>query len=152
MEQIENDIASYLLDDEAVTYSFSHRPTGLLNWIKSLVGYGKTHWYVTDERLLVYRRVAGGFQFREVPLENVTSVEYGRKIDTQLLTLGLITVPILVGVLIVLYALFRKQQVLEMSVSGGTDLSVVLSRGEEIDEFLWYLPAQRKLTQLAADR
>jgi len=101
---------------------------------------------------LIYRRVADGFQFREVPLENVTSVEYGRKIDTQLLVLGLITASILVGVLVLLYALFRKQQVLEMSVSGGTDLSVVLSRGEEIDEFLWYLPAQRKLTQLAADR
>lgn len=145
MGDVGEDVDEYLLDEEEVTYSFSHRPTGFLNWLKSLLGYGMSQWYITKGRLIVYRNVAGGFDFREIPLKNVTSVAYGRRLDLQLLAVGILTTPLLVGFLIILYALFQRQQVLEVHVSGGEKLSVIISKGSEIDEFLWYLPAQRKI-------
>lgn len=138
-------LEEYLLEGESVAYSFSHRPTGILNWAKSLVGYGTSYWHVTDRRLLVYREGAGGFGFQEVPLAKVTSVSYDRKFDRGLLALGLITLPILLGVLVLLYAFLNRKQTLEVFVSGGTHLSVVVTRGSEIDDILWYLPAQRAL-------
>jgi hypothetical protein len=41
-------IAEYMNEAEEVSYSLSHRPTGALNWIKSRLGFGMTHWYVTN--------------------------------------------------------------------------------------------------------
>ena len=140
-----SEIEEYMLKGEEVAYSFKHRPTGLIPWLKSLLGYGESHWYVTNDRLIKHTKMAGGFGFREVPLDNVTSVEYGRQIDLQTLILGIITTPILVGVLIILLAIFRRPQVLELHVSGGSNLSVEISKGTDIQEILWYLPAQRKL-------
>lgn len=141
----ENGIEDYMLNDEEVAYSFKHRPIGLISWLKSLLGYGESHWYVTNERLIKHDKMAGGFGFREVPLENITSVEYGRQIDLRTLALGLVTAPILIGVLIILFAIFRRPQVLELHVSGGTNLSVEISKGTDIEEILWYLPTQRKI-------
>lgn len=140
-----NGIKDYMLKGEEVAYSFKHRPTGLISWLKSLLGYGESHWYVTNERLIKHDKMAGGFGFREVPLENVTSVEYGRKIDLRALALGVLTIPILVGILIILFTLFRRPQVLELHVSGGKNLSVEISKGTDIEEILWYLPTQRKI-------
>lgn len=145
MKDAGNEIDDYMLRGEEVSYSFKHRPTGLIPWLKSLLGYGESHWYVTNDRLIKHDKMAGGFGFREVPLENITSVEYGRKIDLQALALGIITAPILVGVLIILLAIFRRPQVLELHISGGKNLSVEISKGTDIEEILWYLPAQRKL-------
>ena len=139
------EIDDYMFDDEEIAYSFKHRPTGLIPWIKSLLGYGESHWYVTNDRLIKYDKMAGGFGFREVPLDNVTSVEYGRQIDLQTLALGIITTPILVGVLIILFAIFQRPQVLELHVSGGANLSVEITKGTDIEEILWYLPTQRKI-------
>ena len=141
----ENEIEDYMLKDEEVAYSFKHRPIGLIPWLKSLLGYGESYWYVTNERLIKHDKMAGGFGFREVPLENITSVEYGRQIDLRTLAIGLITAPILIGVLIILFAIFRRPQVLELHVSGGTNLSVEISKGTDIEEILWYLPTQRKI-------
>lgn len=145
MESSEKEIDDYMLEGEEVSYSFKHRPTGLISWFKSLLGYGESKWYVTNDRLIKHTKMAGGFGFREVPLNNVTSVEYGRKIDLQTLVLGIITTPILIGVLIILFAIFRRPQVLELHVSGGSNLAVEISKGTDIQEILWYLPAQRKL-------
>ena len=141
----ETEIDDYMLKGEEVAYSFKHRATGLIPWLKSLLGYGESHWYVTNDRLIRHEKMAGGFGFREAPLDNVTSVEYGRQIDLQALALGIITTPILIGVLIILMAIFRRPQVLELHVSGGSNLSVEISKGTDIEEILWYLPAQRKL-------
>lgn len=140
-----SELEDYMLKGEEVAYSFKHRPIGLISWLKSLLGYGESHWYVTNERLIKYDEMAGGFGFREVPLENITSVEYGRQIDLRTLALGLITTPILIGVLIVLFAIFRRPQVLELHVSGGTNLSVEISKGTDIEGILWYLPTQRQI-------
>lgn len=148
MPNIQKEVEEYLLEGEEVSYSFIHRPTGFLSWLKSLVGYGDSHWYVTNDRLIVYRRVAGGFEFQEVPLNNITSVKYGRNLDLALLAFGIVTIPFLIGILIVLYALFHRQQVLELYVSGGADLSVAITSGTDIDEFLWYLPTQRKMSEI----
>lgn len=145
METSGKEIEDYLLKGEEVTYSFKHRSTGLIPWIKSLLGYGESHWYVTNDRLIKHDKMAGGFGFREIPLENITSVEYGRQIDLRALALGIVTIPILIGVLIIFLAIFRRPQVLELHVSGGTNLSVEISKGTDIDEILWYLPAQRKI-------
>ncbi|WP_137287719.1 PH domain-containing protein [Halorussus salinisoli] len=144
-ESSPKEIDDYMLKDEEVSYSFKHRPSGLIPWLKSLLGYGESHWYVTNERLIKYDKIAGGLGFREVPLENITSVEYGRKIDLQALAIGIITLPILIGVLIILATLFRRPQVLELHVSGGSNLSVEISKGTDIEEILWYLPTQRKI-------
>ncbi len=119
-----------------VSYSFKRRPNGLIHRVKSLLGYGETHWYVTNQRLLVHGKMAGGFGFREVPLDNVTSVEYGRRIDLRTLALAILTIPILVGVLITLLAIYRRTQVLELPVSGGSHLSVEISKGIDIEEIL----------------
>ena len=139
------EIEDYMLKGEEVTYSFKHRPMGLIPWLKSLLGYGESHWYVTNDRLIKHVKMAGGFGFREVPLENITSVEYGRQIDLPTLVLGIITTPILIGVLIILLAIFRRPQVLELHISGGSNLTVEISKGTDIQEILWYLPAQRKI-------
>ncbi|MFB6178496.1 MAG: hypothetical protein ABEI77_02085 [Halorientalis sp.] len=137
-----------MTEDEEVAYSFSHRPTGFMAWLKSLLGFGKSHWYITNERLLVYRRVAGGFGFQEVPLEHIKSTGYGRTLDLWTLVFGIVTIPILIGFLVILYALFRRPQVLQVHVGGGASLSVEISRGDEIDEFLWYVAAQRKMASM----
>ena len=138
-------VESYMMEDEEVTYSFTHRPTGLLSWLKSLFGYGESQWYVTDNRLIVYRRAAGGFDFQEMPLSNVSSVEYGRSINLQTVIIGLLLTPLLVGLLVIAYAVIRKEQTLQVHISGGDRLAVAMSRGEEIDEFLYYAAAQRRL-------
>ncbi|WP_135823776.1 PH domain-containing protein [Halorussus ruber] len=145
MSNSSKEIERYTFNDEEVAYSFKHRPTGFIPWLKSLFGYGESHWYVTNDRLIKHDKMAGGFGFQEVPLDNITSVEYGRQIDLQTLILGIVTIPILVGILITLLAIFRKPQVLKLHISGGANLSVEITKGTDIEEILWYLPAQRKI-------
>lgn len=145
---VTGEVGEYMLDGEEVSYSFTHRPTGLLSWVKSLLGYGENHWYITNERLLVYGRRAGGFHLQEVPLDKIKSIEYGRKINLPLVAVGILTLPMLVGALVLLYAYFLRPQVLQVHVGSGASLSVELSKGDEIDEFLWYLASQRKMAEL----
>lgn len=139
------DLKTYMLDDEEVVYSFTHRPTGLVSWAKSLLGFGESQWFVTSKRVVVYGQRAGGFDFQEVPLDRIRSLEYGQTLDWGTVILGLITLPILVGVLILLYAYLRRPQVLNVHVGGSANLSVQITKGDQIDEFLWYLAAQREI-------
>lgn len=143
LETSGKEIEDYTLKGEEIAYSFKHRPTGLLPWLKSLLGYGESHWYVTDDGVIKYGKMAGGF--RKVPLDNIASVEHGRQIDLRVLALEIVTLPILVGVFIILFAIFRRPQVLELHISGGSNLSVEISKGTDLEEILWYLPAQRKI-------
>jgi hypothetical protein len=148
-------------NDEEVSYVLSHRPTGIVNWIKARFGYGKTYWYVTNQRLLEYRRVSGGFGFRDVPLDKVSSVAYGRRLRMRVVALGLVLTVAgiggalvtgvgfalavaVVGVLLILYAYYRREQVLTVQASGGVELVLAISKGETIDDFLWYLHAERQ--------
>ncbi|MFC7079489.1 hypothetical protein [Halorussus caseinilyticus] len=54
---------SHHVEGEEVSYSFKHRSSGLIPWLKSLLGYGESHWYVTNERLIKYDKIAGGLGF-----------------------------------------------------------------------------------------
>lgn len=54
LETSGKEIEDYTLKGEEIAYSFKHRPTGLLPWLKSLLGYGESHWYVTDDRVIKY--------------------------------------------------------------------------------------------------
>lgn len=60
----EQRVQEYMLRDEEVSYDLRFRPTGLVNWVKSLFGYGVTHWFVTNQRLIRETRVGGGFLSR----------------------------------------------------------------------------------------
>lgn len=145
---ISDEVDEYMLKGEEVSYSFTHRPTGVVSWVKSLFGYGENHWFITNERLLVYGRVAGGFHLQEVPLEKIKSIEYGRTINLPVLVVGILTTPILIGIFVLLYAYFFRPQVLQVHVGGGASMAVELSKGDEIDDFLWYLASQRKMAEL----
>ncbi|WP_254537466.1 hypothetical protein [Halomarina litorea] len=159
MSADESNVTEYLSRDETVTYTLSHRPTGFTNWVKSQFGIGTTHWYLTDQRLIEYVNVTGGFNFQDLPIENITSVEYGRQLNllaigagAVLMVLGLVSLlsspgmallMLLVGAGVVAYAFYRRQQGLVVHASGVT-LSLHISRGEQVDEFLWYVNEQRQ--------
>jgi len=149
----------YMLSDEEIAYSLRIRPTGLGNWIKSLFGYGVTHWFVTNQRLIQDERFLGGFAFQDIPHAKVTSVEYGSKVPTTLLALGLLFLLagaflgtqvgeaaiafFFLGMLTIAWAFYQRGQALIVHGSGGTSLSIAITEGKQVDELLLYLHAAR---------
>jgi len=51
MADAETRVENYLMDDEEISYKIQLRPTGNINRIKSLLGFGVTHWFVTNHRI-----------------------------------------------------------------------------------------------------
>lgn len=154
-------------DSEEVSYTLSHRPTGFINWVKSIFGFGVTHWYVTNQRVVEHQRVGGGFRVQDIPLEKVTSVEYGRKMSLPVLILGILIgllglaalVPgesgvaalfLVLGGVLVAYAFSRKKQVLAVHGSGGVNLVLNISKGDNVDDVLWYVNTERQRSNVSA--
>lgn len=50
---------------------------------------------------------------------------------------------LVIGVGLVGYAYWQRQQVLAVHASGGVTFSLAISKGHQMDEFLWYLHAER---------
>lgn len=153
-------VQDYMLDSEEISYTLRFRPTGLINWIKSLLGIGVTYWFITNERLIATTRVAGGFNFKEIPHGKISSVEYGTKLQLYQLAVGILLIllgfygiviagesfaPIIliIGLVLTGYVFFNRNQVLSISASGGVDMSLRISQGDQVDEFLSYLHAER---------
>ncbi|MEF8881372.1 MAG: hypothetical protein V5A34_02475 [Halapricum sp.] len=152
-------IRQYMLENEEITYSFRFRPTGLTNWLKSLLGFGVTHWFVTNQRLIQETRVGGGFTFKDIPHNKISSIEYGSKVSLLTIAIGILiavsgvviasevaseaSILIVLGLVLVGYAYWRRQQVLIVKGSGGVTFSLAISKGEQVDEILWYLHAER---------
>lgn len=148
------------MDDEEVSFTLSYRPTGFINWIKSMLGIGVTHWYLTNQRLIEHTEIAGGFNFQDVPIDSITSVEYGQKLSLPLIGVGILltvfglvslmnspTVGVLLflfGIALVGYAFYRRQQNLVVHASGGVTLGLRISKGQQVDEFQWYVNAERQ--------
>ncbi|MFB6132503.1 MAG: hypothetical protein ABEJ44_03755 [Halanaeroarchaeum sp.] len=157
----EQRVDQYMLDSEEISFQVKFRPTGLWNRIKSAMGYGVTHWFVTNQRLIQETRVGGGFLFKDVALGKISSIEYGSKVSIPSIAIGLglallgLLIPVvggqtgvglimlLAGLALVVYAYWRRQQVLAVHASGGVTLQLVISKGKQVDEFLWYLNAER---------
>jgi hypothetical protein len=161
MSDATEQIEEYMNPEEELSYSLSHRPIGLTSWVLSLFGYGKTYWYVTNQRVVEYRRMTGGFHFQDVPIEKISSTSYGRRFNYGLLAVGatllllgmgaflgdLSTVGLVLGALgaiVVAVAYFNRRQVLELRASGGVVLSLTIARGESVDDFLWYINTERE--------
>ncbi|QCS44084.1 hypothetical protein [Natrinema versiforme] len=161
MSQSTDRVQRYMTNSEEISYQLSFRPRGLLNWIKSLFGFGVTTWYLTDERLIQQTEVGGGFNFQYIPLEKISSVEYGTKLNFPALILGSIAALIglsgvlsdasdagvlflLIGAASIGYAYYRRRQVLAVSASGSASFSLTISSGDQVDEFLWYIHAEQQ--------
>jgi hypothetical protein len=156
----EQRVAQYLLQNEEISYSLRFRPTGIVNWIKSLFGFGVTHWFVTNQRLIQETRIGGGFTFKDIPHNRISSVEYGSKVSIPAIVLGIVLtlaglfllgqtgqvgfIPILLGLALIGYAYWRRQQVLTVKASGGVSIALAISKGQQVDDFLWYLHAERE--------
>ncbi len=148
-----------MLDDEEISYSLRFRPTGFVNWLKSRLGYGVTHWFVTNQRVIQETRVSGGFTFKDVPHEKISSIEYGSSVSIPLIVAGAVLgllglfamtqgpgagfIVLLVALGIIGFAYWRQQQVLAVHASGGVSLALAISKGKQVDEVLWYLHAER---------
>jgi len=162
----EQRVRHYMLDDEEISYSLRFRPTGITNWIKSLLGFGLTYWFVTNKRLIETTKVGGGFTFRDVPHSKISSIKYGTKVSLVSIAIGIILsltglvslipglailigsaefgVVLLIGGLgLIGYAYWRRRQVLAIKASGGVNLALAISKGEQVDDFIWYLHAER---------
>jgi hypothetical protein len=150
----------YMLDSENIATSVRVRPVGLWAWLKALIGIGVTHWFVTNQRLIQHYRFWGGYTFQDIPHAKVTSVEYGSKLPLSILGLGISFVLIglgmvrydapkfgfvmfLIGGLVIIYAFYRRAQVLRVHGSGGTTFSLRITRGTQVDELILYLHAVR---------
>ncbi|ELY65219.1 hypothetical protein [Natrinema versiforme] len=124
-------------------------------------GFGVTTWYLTDERLIQQTEVGDGFNFQYIPLEKISSVEYGTKLNLPALILGAIAALIglsgvlsdasdagvlflLAGAACIGYAYYRRRQVLAVSASGSASFSLTISSGDQVDEFLWYIHAEQQ--------
>jgi len=158
----EHEVDKYLLENEEISYSLRFRPVGVTNWLKSLFGFGVTHWFVTNQRVIEETRVGGGFTFRDVPHGKISSVEYASKVSLSTIAVGIVLMlagvgavlvadagaaPLLlsvVGVLLIGYAYWRRRQVLAIKASGGVTLALDISKGQQVDDFLWYLHAERQ--------
>jgi uncharacterized membrane protein YccC len=94
-------------------------------------------------------------------LEKVASVEYGRKMSLPTLVVGallaLVGLVVLVageagggllllvlGGVLVAYAFYRQRQVLAVHGSGGVTLALNISKGDSVDDFLWYVNTERQ--------
>ena len=158
--EAEQRVRKYMLDDESISYSLRFRPTGLLNWLKSVFGFGVTHWFVTNQRLIQEKRIGGGFTFQDVPHGKISSLEYGSKVSLPIVAIGVLVgllglgltaespggglLVLVVGLLLVGYAYWRQQQVLSVKGSGGVKFTLAISKGQQVDECLWYLHAERQ--------
>lgn len=152
-------VQSYMLDDEEISYSLRLRPTGPINYIKSLAGFGVTHWYITNQRLIEMTRVGGGFTFKDSPHSKISSVGYGTKVSLPVLVIGglfitaglFITVQgsisgiplLLIGLASIWYAYWKSRQVLTVKADGNEEFTYGVSQGEKVDGFIWYLHAER---------
>jgi len=148
-----------MLQNEEISYFIRLRPTGFTNWVKSFLGYGVTHWFVTNQRLIQEKRIGGGFTFEDMTHGKISSVKYGTKVSIPAIVFGALLslfglglasessdaglVVFLLGALLVGYAYWRQQQVLAVKASGGVSFSMAISKGTQVDEFLWYLHAER---------
>jgi hypothetical protein len=156
----ERRVRDYMLDSEEISYSLQFRPTGLVNWIKSLLGFGVTYWFITNQRVIEQTRVGGGFTFRDVTHEKIASIEYATKVSLPLIALGILLalgglvslvqgsavlglIMIILGAVLVGYAYWRQRQVLAIEASGGVTFALNISKGRKVDDFIWYLHAER---------
>ncbi|WP_312911118.1 hypothetical protein [Natronosalvus caseinilyticus] len=155
----EQRVQEYMLNSEEITYSLRFRPRGVINWFESLLGYGVTYWFITNERVIETTKESGGFTFRDVPHGKISSIEYGRKLSLVTIALGallgftgLLTLSsadaiggllLIVGLGLIGYAYFWRQQVLAIKASGGVSMVLNISKGDQIDKFIWYLHAER---------
>lgn len=156
-------VQQYMLANEEISYSLRFRPTGFVHWIKSLFGFGVTHWFVTNQRLVEQTRIGGGFVFKDIPHGKMSSIEYGSRVPLSVVALGILvgltSAAILVygpsdvqqfgaaGILLsaglIAYAYWRQRQVLRVTASGGVTLALDISKGDNVDDLLWYLHAER---------
>lgn len=158
----ERQVRSYMLEGEEVSYTLRFRPVGIVNWLKSLFGFGVTHWFVTNQRVIEQTRIGGGFTFRDVPYDKISSIQYASKVSLSTIALGILLVlggggafigtdvgaaPLIlsvVGVLLIGYAYWRRRQVLAIHASGGVKFALDISKGQQVDDFIWYLHAERQ--------
>jgi len=151
-----------MLNGEEISYTLRFRPTGVVNWLKSLLGFGVTHWFVTNQRVIEQTRISGGFSFRDVPYDRISSVEYATKLSLSTLAIGIAlilagggaffgadagTTPLLIsvaGLALVGYAYWRRRQVLTIRASGGVNFTLDIKKGQQVDEFIWYVHAERQ--------
>lgn len=154
-------VREYMLDGEEISYSLQFRPIGVIHWIKSLFGFGVTHWFVTNQRVIQETEIGGGFTFKDVAHDKISSIEYGTNVSLLTVALGALLVlgglvwlvvdggigALLVSVIggvFIWYAYWRRRQVLRIQASGGVTLALTFSKGERVDEIVWYLHAERQ--------
>lgn len=156
-------VNKYLLDGESVATSVEVRPTGIIGWLKSLFGIGIVHWFVTNHRLIQTRTSWGEFTFNDISHKKIASIGYDKRIPRSTLVFVLLTIVgtlllflilpfaageaallvLLIPVFAVLYALLRRRQVLVVTATGGQELSLVISKGADIDQLILYLHTAR---------
>jgi len=151
-----------MLDEEKISYSLRFRPTGIVSLFKSLMGFGVTYWFITDQRLIETTRIGGGFTFKDIPHKKISSVEYGSKVSLSALGIGVlliigglgllvvggvgsgvILILFLIGIILIMLTYWRRRQVLLVKGSGSVEMALRISKGEQVDDFLWYLHAER---------
>ena len=153
-------IDDYMTSNEEISFILTHRPTGFSSWLKSMLGIGVTKWYLTDQRLIEHRDTAGGFDFQDMSLDQITSVEYGKQLNLSLIIvsvlLGVVGLMLLlastaVGFFLLLiggalgaYVFYGQQQTLAVHGPGSVELALSISRGQRVDDFLWYVHAERQ--------
>lgn len=151
----ENAVADYLAENEETSFYIAIRPTGVLERIQAtLFDWGRIHWVLTDQRLIEHKRTAGGFEYQDIPLEKIASVEYSRRLNVPVIILGVALalvglatseILILLGFVSIGFGFFWRRSTL--TVHGPTDgatLAIRISRGRRIQEFLWYVNAERQ--------
>jgi hypothetical protein len=158
----EQRIQHYMLENEEISYVLRFRETGLVAWLKSLLGYGVTHWFVTNQRLIQETRIGGGFVFEDIPHGKMSSIGYGTRLPLGALAAGILlsisgflaaafldtggsisALALVAGLGLVAYAYLRRRQVLEVHASGGVSFALNIKKGQQVDELLWYLHAER---------
>lgn len=163
--EAEERVREFMIEGEEISYSLQFRPVGIVHWIKSLFGYGLTHWFVTNQRVIQDTKIGGGFAFKDVAHDKISSIEYGTKVSLPVIALGIILAlaglfvliaeggvgPLLLMLLgggIVWYAYYRRKQILRIQASGGTSLGLNISKGDRVDDIVWYLHAERQKQQV----
>lgn len=102
-------------------------------------------------------RVDGGVPFEDSH-EEVGSIEHGSRMSVPLSLVGVLlslsgvvrgddvgrrALALVAGLVLVGYADWRRRQVLRVHGSDGTTLSLTVTKDRRIDEFPWYLRAER---------
>ena len=93
---------------------------------------------VTTRRLVAQQSEFFGLIKDEtyIPLENIDSVTQGRTINKTLLIIGIITIPICVGILIAAFAWFFTRKDAVIFESGAGETIVLGSRANRMAEFI----------------